>query len=171
MHHTQGPGTIRLMDGAQGANRLSVPEHTQKYNADIQYSRLLQRCSASLDLEAIFKHIKISDDNKPEVCTKCHTDRCRCPAFMPGMPCLSALPMPTNTDNGNEQITDLVKNKPLHVLHLPVQSPCNEEADREVAAICRAPEYYQVKSQVTRRHKYYIYNTLDSFKQTSKQKR
>ena len=79
--------------------------------------------------------------------------------------------MPTNTDNINEQIPDLVKNKPLHVLHPPVQSPSDEEADSEVAAICRAPVYYRVKSQVTRRCRYYMYNTLDSFEQTGTQKR
>ena len=41
--------------------------------------------------------------------------------------------MPTNTSD--EQIPKLVANKPLQQLHLPVQSPSNEEADREVAAV------------------------------------
>ena len=27
MHHTQDPGKVSLTDGAQGANRLSMPEH------------------------------------------------------------------------------------------------------------------------------------------------
>ena len=40
MHHTQDPGTISLMDGTQGANRLSMPERTKNYNAGTQYSRL-----------------------------------------------------------------------------------------------------------------------------------
>ena len=40
MHHTQGPGTISLTDCAQGANRLSVPEHTASCNAGTRYSRL-----------------------------------------------------------------------------------------------------------------------------------
>ena len=151
MHHTQDPGTISLTDGAQGANKLSGPEHTEKYNEDIRYSRLLQRRCASLDFEAAFKQIKISEDNKPEVCTECHTERCRCPAFTPGTPCSSASSTPTNINSDNEQIPDLVKNKPLHVLHPPVQSPSDEEADQEVAAICRAPVYYWVKSQVTHR--------------------
>ena len=129
MHHTQDPGTISLTDGAQGANRLSVPEHTKNYSAGTRYSRLLHRCCASLDLEAAFKEIKISQNDKIEVCTECQTERCRCPAFTPGTPCSSASSMPTNISCDNEQIPDLVKNKPLHVLHPQVQSPSDEEAD------------------------------------------
>ena len=33
MHRTQDPGTINLTDGAQGANKLSVPQHTVSCNA------------------------------------------------------------------------------------------------------------------------------------------
>ena len=36
-----------------------------------------------------------------------------------------------------------------------------KEADREVAAICRAPEYYWVRSQVRRQPQYFMYNALD----------
>ena len=115
------------MDGAQGANRLSVPEHTENYNAGIRYSRLLYRRCASLDLEATFKEIKISQNIEIEVCAQCRTERYRCPAFMPGMPCSSASSMPTNISD--EQIPNLVENKPLQVLHPPVQSPSDEEAD------------------------------------------
>ena len=59
------------MDSAQGANRLSVPEHTENYNAGTRYSRLLRRHCASLDLEAAFKEIKISQNIKIEVCAEC----------------------------------------------------------------------------------------------------
>ena len=127
MHHTQDPGTISLTDGAQGANRLSVPEHTENYNAGTRYSRLLCRHCASLDLEAAFKEIKISQNIEIEVCAQCRTERCRCPAFMPGMPCSSASSTPTNISD--EQIPNLVENKPLQVLHPPVQSPSDKEAD------------------------------------------
>ena len=127
MHHTQDPGTISLTDGAQGANRLSIPERTENYNAVTQYSRLLCRHCATLDLEAAFKEIKISQNIEIEVCAQCQTERCRCPAFTPGMPCSSASSMPTNISD--EQIPDLVENKPLQVLHPPVQSPSDEEAD------------------------------------------
>ena len=169
MHHTQDPGTISLMDGTQGANRLSVPERTKNYNAGTRYRRLLCRLSAGLDLEAAFKEIKISQNIKIEVCAQCRTERCRCPAFTPGTPCSSASSTPTNISD--KQIPDLVENKPLHVLHPPVQSPSDEEADREVAAICRAPVYYRVRSQVNRQHRYYMYNALDSFRETSREKR
>ena len=71
MHHTQDPGITSLMDGAQGANRLSVPEDTENYNAGIRYSRLLRRHCVSLDLEAAFKEIKISQNIEIEVCAQC----------------------------------------------------------------------------------------------------
>ena len=90
---------------------------------------------------------------------------------MPGMPCSSASSMPTNISSDHEDIPDLVDNKPLHLLYPPVQSPSDEEADREVAAICRAPVYYRVRSQLTRRHRYYTYHALDSIEETSREKR
>ena len=62
MHHTQDPGQISLRDGTQGANRLSMPEHTASGNTGTRYRRLLHRCCASLDLEAAFKQIKISQN-------------------------------------------------------------------------------------------------------------
>ena len=127
MHRTQDPGTTNLTDGTQGANRLFVQEPTENYNAGIQYSRLLHRCCASLDLEATFKEIKISQNIEREVCAQCRTGTCRCPAFMPGTPCSSASSMPTNISD--EQIPNLVEDKPLQVLHPPVQSPSDEEAD------------------------------------------
>ena len=43
MHHTQDPGKVSLTDGAQGANKLSVPEHIASGNAGTRYHRLLHR--------------------------------------------------------------------------------------------------------------------------------
>ena len=170
MQHTQDPRKVSLTDGTQGANRLSVPEYIASGNAGTRYCRLLHRHCTSLDLETAFKQIKISPNIQPELCTECRTDKCRCPEFMPGMPCSSASSMPTNTSSDHEDIPDLVENKPLHVLYPPVQSPSDEEADREVAAICRAPVFYRVRSQLTRRHQYYMYNALDSIEETSREK-
>ena len=79
--------------------------------------------------------------------------------------------MPTNISSDHKDIPELVENKPLHVLYPPVQSPSDEEADREVAAICSAPVYYRVRSQLTHRHRYYMYNALDSIEETSREKR
>ena len=71
MHHTQDPGKISLRDGAQGSNRLSMPERTASGNAGTQYCRLLHRHCASLNLETAFKQIKISQNIQPELCTGC----------------------------------------------------------------------------------------------------
>ena len=152
MHHTQDPGKVSLTDGAQGANKLSVPEHITSGNAGTRYRRLLHRHCTSLNLETAFKQIKISQNIQPELCTECRTDKCRCPAFTPGTPCSSASSTPTNTSSDHKDIPDLVENKLLHVLYPPMQPPSDQEADREVAAICRAPVYYRVRSQLTRRH-------------------
>ena len=78
--------------------------------------------------------------------------------------------MPTNTRSDHKDIPNLVENKPLHVLYPPVQSPSDEEADREVAAICRAPVYYRVRSQLMHRHQYYMYHALNSIGETSREK-
>ena len=67
--------------------------------------------------------------------------------------------MPTNISD--EQIPELVASKPVQQLHLPVQSPSNEEADREVAVICKASEYHRVRSHLRRRRHYFMYNSLD----------
>ena len=71
MHRTHDPGTTNHTDGAQGGNRLFMPGPTENYNAGIQYSRLLHRCCASLDLETTFKEIKISQNIEKEVCAQC----------------------------------------------------------------------------------------------------
>ena len=120
-------GTINPTEGAPVANKLFVPEPTEKYNAGIHYSRLIHRRCASLDLETAFKEIRISHNIKNEVCKQCHTEICRCPAFTPGTPCSSVSSTPTNTSD--EQIPELVSSKPVQQLQLPVQSPSDEEAD------------------------------------------
>ena len=62
MHRTHDPGTTNRTEGAQAANKLFMPEPTARYNAGIQYSRLIHRRCASLDLEAAFKEIRISQN-------------------------------------------------------------------------------------------------------------
>ena len=106
-----------------------MPEHTTSGNVGTQYHRLLRRHCASLNLEIAFKQIKISLNIQLELCTECRTDKCRCPAFMPGMPYSSASSMPTNTNSDHEDIPDLVENKLLQVLCPPIQSPSDEEAN------------------------------------------
>ena len=88
---------------------------------------------------------------------------------MPGTPCSSVSSTPTNISD--EQIAELVPNKPLPEIHIPVQSPSDEEANQEVAAICRAPEYYWVRSHVCRRCQYFMYNILDDIGEVRQQKR
>ena len=169
MHCTQhDPWTTNHTEGAHVANKLFVPEPTKKFNAGIQYSRLIHRQSASLDLETVFKQIKISRNIETQVCEQCQFPTCKCPAFTPGTPCSSASSSPTNTSD--QQIPKLVENKPLHAQHPPVQSLSDEEADREVAAICKAPEYYWVRSHIRRRRQYFMYNCLDDIEETIQQK-
>ena len=62
MHCTHDPGTINHTEGAPAANKHFVPEPTAKYNSGIHYNRLIHRHCASLDLEAAFKEIKISQN-------------------------------------------------------------------------------------------------------------
>ena len=116
MHHTQDPGKVSPTDGAQGVNRLSAQEHITSGNTGTKYHRLLHRHCASLDLETAFKQIKISQDIQPNLCKDCRTEKCRCPAFTPGMPCSSALYMPTNINSDHEDIPELVEDKQLQVL-------------------------------------------------------
>ena len=90
---------------------------------------------------------------------------------MPETPCSSVLSTPTNTDIEEEEIPELVENTTLRALYPPVLSPSDEEADREVAAICNAPVYYRVRSRNTRRCRYYTYNTVDLVPETNTRKR
>ena len=168
MHHIPDPGTTDHTEDAPAAKKLFVPEPTVKYNASIQYSRLIHRRCTSLDMEATFKEIKISQNIEKEVCKQCQDEFCRCPAFTPGTPCSSVSSTPTNISD--EQIPELVPNKPLQQLHLPVQSPSDKEADREVAEICKAPEHYRVRSHLRRRRYYYMYNALDDIGEVTQYK-
>ena len=63
--------------------------------------------------------------------------------------------MPVSTSD--EQILELVADKQLQQLNILVQTPCDEEADQEVAAICRPSEYYRVGSHLRRRRHYFVY--------------
>ena len=169
MHHTHDPGTTNRTEGALAANKLFVPEPTAKFNAGIQYNRLIHRLCASLDLETAFKEIKISQNIAREVCKQCQAEFCRCPAFTPRTPCSSVSSTPTSISN--EQIPELVADKPVQQLHLPVQSPSDKEADREVAAICRPSKYYRVRSHLRHRHHYFMYNALDDIGEITQYKR
>ena len=91
------------------------------------------------------------------------------PAFTPGTPCSSISSTPISTSD--EQIPELVANKPGQQLYLPVQTPSDEEVDREVAAICRPSEYYRVRSQLRCRHHYFMYNHLDDIGEITQYKR
>ena len=169
MHRTHDPGTINRTEGAPAANKLFGLEPTVKSNAGIQYNRLIHRRCASLDLEATFKEIKISQNIEKEVCKQCQAEFCRCPAFTPGTPCSSVSSTPTSTSD--EQIPELVTDKPVQQLHVPLQSPSDEEADREVAAICQPSEYYRVRSHLRRRRHYFMYNALDDIGEITQYKR
>ena len=169
MHRTPGPGTINHMEGALEVNRRFVPEPTIKYSIATRYNRLVERCGASLDLEAAFKQIQISQDIEKQLCKECKAEFCRCPAFTPGTPCSSASSTPISTSD--EQISELVVNKPVQQFHLHVQTPSDEEADREVAAICRSSEQYRVRSHLRRRCRYLMYNALDDIGEITQYKR
>ena len=77
--------------------------------------------------------------------------------------------MPISTSD--EQIPELVANKPVQQLHLHVQTPSDEEADREVAAICRPSKQYRVRSHLHRRRHYFMYNQLDDIGEITQYKR
>ena len=170
MCHIQDHGKDSPMDSEQGANKPSGPEHIASGNAGTRYHRLLHRHCASLDSETTFKQIKISQDIKPDLCQECRTEKCKCPAFMPGMLCSSASSTPTNINSGHKQIPKLVENMLPQVFYPPVQSPSDEEADRKVTAICSVPVYYRVRSHITHRCQYYMYNALYSIEETSREK-
>ena len=147
MHRTHDAGTTNHMEGAPAANKLFVPGPTIRYNAGIQYSRLIHRRCASLDLETMhLKKLKYLKTLKKKCVNSAKLSSADAQHLRAGTPCSSVSSMPTNTSD--KQIPELVVNKPLQQLHLPVQSPSDEEADREVAAICKAPEYYRVRSHL-----------------------
>ena len=169
MHHTPNPGIISHTEGAPAANKRFMPEPTVKYSAGTHYNRLIERRCTSLDLEAAFKQINISRDIVKQVCKECKAEFCRCPAFTPGTPFSSVSSTPTSISD--EQIPELVADKSLQQLHLPPQTPSDEEADHEVEAICASSEYYQVRSHLRRRRRYFMYNALDDIGETTQYKR
>ena len=169
MHRIPDPGTISCTEGAPAANKRYVPEPTVKYSAGTHYNRFIDRCCASLDLEAAFKQINISRDIVKQVCKECNAEFCRCPAFTPGTPCTSVSSMPTSISD--EQIPELVADRSLQQPQLPLKTSSDEEADREVEAICAPREYYQVRSHLCRRRRYFMYNTLDDIGEITQYKR
>ena len=169
MHRTPDHGIISHTEGTPAANKRFMPEPTAKYNAGTHYNRLIERRCASLDLEAAFEQIKISRDIVKQVCKECKAEFCICPAFTPWTPCSSVSSMPTNISD--EQIPELVADKSLQQLHLPLQTPSDEEADREVEAICAKSEYYRVRSHLRHRRLYFMYNALDDIGETTIYKR
>ena len=146
-----------------------MPEPTVKSNAGIHYNRLIERRCASLDLEAAIKQIQISRDIVKQLCKECNAEFCRCPAFTPGTPCTSASSTPTSISD--EQIPELVADKSLQQVKLPLNTPSDEEADCEVEAICAPSEYYRVRSHLRRRRRYLMYNALDGIGEITQYKR
>ena len=169
MQCTPDSGTISHTEGAPAANKCFMPEPTVKYSAGTHYNRLIERRCASLDLEAAFKQIKISPDIVKQVCKECNAEFCRCPAFTPGMPCTSVSSMPTSISD--VQIPQLVADESLEQLKLPLKTSSDEEADREVEAICAPSEYYRVRSHLCHRHRYFMYNALDDIGEITQYKR
>ena len=146
-----------------------MPEPTVKYSVGTLYNRLIERHCASLDWEAALKEIKISRDIEKHLCKECKAEFCQCPAFTPGMPCTSVSSTPTSISD--EQIPELVADKSLQQLQLPLKTSSDEEADREVEVICAPSEYYRVRSHVCCRRRYFIYNALDDIGEITQYKR
>ena len=111
----------------------------------------------------------ISRDITPDVCHVCQCDICQCPAFDQGTPCSSASSTPTRNNLDND-IPELVPNidtkDTTRILYPLEQSPSDEEADREVAAICKAPVYYRMTQKGRRRCRYYFYSPLDNIEES-----
>ena len=59
----------------------------------------------------------------------------------------------------------------MQQLHLHMQTPSDEEADREVAAICKSSEQYRVRLHLCRRRRYLMYNALDDIGEITQYKR
>ena len=169
MHRTPDPGTINHTEGAPTANKRFMPEPTVKYNAGTLYNRLIERSCASIDLEAAFKVIKISRDIERHICKECKAESCRRPAFTPRTPLSSASSTPTNISD--EQIPELVPDKSLQQLPIPLNTPSDEKADHEVEAICAPSEYYRVRSHLRHRRRYFVYNALDDIGENTQYKR
>ena len=77
--------------------------------------------------------------------------------------------MPTSIRD--EQIPELVADRSLQQLQLPLKTSSDEEADREVEAICAPSEYYRVRSHLCHRCHYLMYNALDDIGEITQYKR
>ena len=128
-----GRGKADHTDEEQGVRERYKNEHTGSGRGTIRYNRLLHRRCASLDLEAAFKQISISQEIKPETCSDCKQEKCQCPAFELETPCPSPSSTPTHSSTDGEEVPQLVPNIETHVLYPPALSPSDEEADAEVA--------------------------------------
>ena len=166
-----GRGKAAPTDEEQGVREHCRNEHIGSGRGAIRYSRLLHHRCASLDLEIAFKQIKISPELKPETCEHCKQEKCQCPAFELETPCPSASSTPMHSSTDDEEVPQLVPNTETHVLYPPVLSPSDEEADLEVAAICRRPVPYRMIQSRTRRWRFYMYNSLDAVAENRGQKR
>ena len=165
-----GRGKAGPTDVEQGVKERCRNEHIGSGRGAIRYNRLLHRRSASLDLEIAFKQIRISSELKPETCTNCKQEKCQCPAFEHEMPCPSPLSTPTHSSTDSEEVPELVPNIKTRVIYPPKLSPSDEEADAEVAAICRRPVSYRMVQSQTRRRRYYMYNSVDAINENRGQK-
>ena len=102
------------------------------------------------------------DTRVPQKCKNCALRPWRCPAFTSGMPCSSPLSMSPPCYSEDKDILELVPNvSGTHILYPPQLSSSEEEADQEVAQICKTPVYYHLPSLTSHHHQYYIYNCLD----------
>ena len=164
-----GKQTVRQKK--QGVRECCNNEHIGSGRGATRYNRLIHRRSASLDLELAFKQIKISCEIKPETCSDCKKEKCQCPAFELETPCPSLSSTPTHSSTDSEEIPQLVPNTETRLLYPPVLSPSDEEADAEVAALCRRPVAYRTIRSRMRHRRYYMYNSLDAVAENRGQKR
>ena len=170
MNSRPGRGKADPTDAEQGVKERCRNEHIGSGRGATRYNRLIHRRSASLDLETAFKQIKISREIIPETCSECKKEKCQCPAFELEMPCPSPLSTPTHSSTDSEEVPQLVPNEETRVLYPPTLSPSDQEADAEVAAICRRPVSYQMIQSRTQRRRYYMYNSLDAVNDNRGQK-
>ena len=77
--------------------------------------------------------------------------------------------MPTSISD--KQIPELVPDKSLQQLQLPLKTSSDQEVDREVEAICAPSDYYRVISHLRRRCRYLMYNILDDIGEITQYKR
>ena len=77
--------------------------------------------------------------------------------------------MPTSICD--KQIPELVADRSLQQIQLPLNTSSDEEGDHEVEAICAPSEYYRIRSHLCCRHRYLMYNTLDDIGEITQYKR